>query len=549
VPYATSLIVTVLVLACAWAGPALGARKTVCAITVNSPDEREIFRRTLASEQVDVVELVERGNPDWLASACRKGIRCDALVISGHFDGGVEFYSDRFDQRESLPVSTMERAACSGGCDGIFANLKEVYLFGCNTLNAEATTSVAAEIERHLRRAGHPADDAARVAAVLNEQHARSNRDRMRQLFKDVPVLYGFSSKAPLGHVAGPVLERHLQAPEARRDVASGRVNQELVRRFAPVSMTVVPGMTEGDALAAHRRDVCGFADARPSLAAKAAFVHGILRRDVADVRMQLDAIEGFAAALPDRAARAPEAAAALQAIADDHGARERFVDYARRSDDPATRARMIDVAHRLAWLDEAQHRAEIAALLRDRLAAATGLADVDLACRLNRDGRLDATRTTLAAGAPSGSTRAAMLACLGDADGRRVVLDALGEGRDEDVAIAEVLLHHRPLAGPDEFRAIAARVERIGSPEAQARTLDMLAKRPFVDEATAASLAKLFPAAKSLAVQRAIAGLLIRADYRGDEGSKLARLLREHRLRSPDGRDVIDVLIRRLAI
>jgi hypothetical protein len=77
-------------------------KSTVCTITVNSPDEKEIFRRNLPDDKFEFVELVERGRPDWLASACRQGVSCDVLVISGHFDAGTEFYSDKVDAREFL---------------------------------------------------------------------------------------------------------------------------------------------------------------------------------------------------------------------------------------------------------------------------------------------------------------------------------------------------------------------------------------------------------------------------------------------------------------
>jgi hypothetical protein len=116
-------------------------KRTVCTITVNSADEREVFRQRLPEGEYEFVELVERGRPDWLASACRQGVRCDLLVISGHFDSGTEFYSDRLAQRESLAVAEMERASCSDSCPGVFSQLKEVYLFGCNTMNAEPVTS------------------------------------------------------------------------------------------------------------------------------------------------------------------------------------------------------------------------------------------------------------------------------------------------------------------------------------------------------------------------------------------------------------------------
>ena len=51
------------------------------------------------------------------------------------------------------------------------------------------------------------------------------------------------------------------------------------------------------------------------------------------------------------------------------------------------------------------------------------------------------------------------------------------------------------------------------------------------------------------VSVQRAIAGILIRSDYRQIASPELVRALRDHRLKSPDGNDLIDVLIRRLSV
>jgi hypothetical protein len=52
-----------------------------------------------------------------------------------------------------------------------------------------------------------------------------------------------------------------------------------------------------------------------------------------------------------------------------------------------------------------------------------------------------------------------------------------------------------------------------------------------------------------SINVQRAIAGVLIRADYEQIDKPELLQALSEHRLKSPDGQDLIDVLIRRLQV
>src|SRR5205085_5222725 len=138
----------------------------------NSPDEKAAFQRSLPPDKFKFVELVERGRADWLESACRQGVRCDVLVISGHYDGGNEFFSDQLNASEFLPVDEMERASCSSSCPGLFSQLKEVYLFGCNTLNPLALKSASAEIERSLVRSGHSPGDAARVARALSARHA-----------------------------------------------------------------------------------------------------------------------------------------------------------------------------------------------------------------------------------------------------------------------------------------------------------------------------------------------------------------------------------------
>src|ERR1700693_3676634 len=106
-PTSIKFLLLTALLAAVWAHDAIADKKTVCSITVNSPDEKEAFRRSLPADKYQFVELVERGRPDWLESACRQGVRCDVLVISGHFDGGTEFYSDPVDTREHLGVDAL----------------------------------------------------------------------------------------------------------------------------------------------------------------------------------------------------------------------------------------------------------------------------------------------------------------------------------------------------------------------------------------------------------------------------------------------------------
>src|SRR5437667_6213087 len=180
-------------------------KRTVCTITVNSADEQEAFRRSLPKGDYQFVELVEKGRGDWLASACRQRISCDVLVVSGHFNAGETFYSDKIEVNDFLKVDELERASCSDSCPALFSHLKEVYLFGCESLNPDATR--------------------------YSSSYGESGRDRMRRLFANVPVIYGFYSSAPVGPTAAMLLERYFgSAPQG--EIGSGRASQRLLGVF-----------------------------------------------------------------------------------------------------------------------------------------------------------------------------------------------------------------------------------------------------------------------------------------------------------------------------
>jgi hypothetical protein len=175
-----------------WTPCAFAQKRTVCTITVNSADEKEMFRKYLPHDQYEFVELVQRGQPDWLAAACSRKISCDILIVSGHFNGH-DFFSDKLESQEYLPVEAMEHASCSDGCQGLFSHLKEVYLFGCTSLSPDPAQHATGEIVRSLVRSGHGPADAQRIAQDLDQQHRDSNRDTMRRIFPGVPAIYGLS--------------------------------------------------------------------------------------------------------------------------------------------------------------------------------------------------------------------------------------------------------------------------------------------------------------------------------------------------------------------
>lgn len=526
---------------------AAGAPRTICTITVNSADEKETFRRYLPPGDYRFVELVEHGRKDWLASACEQKISCDALIISGHFDGGDEFYTDRYDVTESLTVQEMQRASCSGSCPGVFANLKEVYLFGCNTLKPEAHYTASSEIVRALIRSGQSPSEAAQLAALLGEQHAGSNRDKMRQIFRDVPVIYGFSSKAPLGRRAGPVLEKYFQTAPAG-EVGSGKPSSKLLALFSPTSMTVTSGLTDSDPQASVRTDACHFLDDRLSTPQKVAFLHGMLRRDMAEVRMDLDELESFVASIAPAKGFEGKTLAALQDIANDSAVRDRYLKFARDADEASVRTRMMALAREIGWLTPAQEEAEFLQMLSDRVAHdAVGRPEVDLACsRLTASAEDPGLQPLAAAVLKSHNVaQVAALACLGDREARTRVLGAVTSANADDIAIAQDYLRRRPLTNTADMRAIASAIARMPASAAQVRALESIAQQRISDPEALRAIAGLFAPGSSLDLQRAIAGILIRSDHRLLGQAELARSLKQYRIRSPEGEDVIDALIR----
>jgi hypothetical protein len=210
----------------------------------------------------------------------------------------------------------------------------------------------------------------------------------------------------------------------------------------------------------------------------------------------------------------------------------------------------MIQLAGTLGWLSPTDQRAELVRMIGDLLARKTmGSTEVDLICSLNSDHELDPERYRLALSPSQGNrvTHAATLACLGSAEGRARVLQALTSRDDADVQIAEVYLRHRPITDIDELRAVASGITRMTGAGAQVRALDVLARHRLSDRQSLDELARWFPAADSLDVQRAIAAVFIHSDYRLLPQPEFLRVLRQSRLKSSSGEDIIDILIRRV--
>ncbi|MGE5615676.1 MAG: hypothetical protein ACM3X5_02050 [Bacillota bacterium] len=532
--------------AVALAAAAHAEKATVCTVTVNSADEREAFRQYLPEDRYRFVELVEHGRPDWLASACERKVRCDVLIVSGHFAGN-EFYSSRFDVDETLPVDEIERVACSASCPDLFSQLKEVYLFGCDSLKPEPVKSAMPEIIRGLVKEGHSQAEAESIARALSERNAESSRARMRRVFPNVPVIYGFSSLAPYGRIAGPMLSRYFQSDGAET-IGTGQISPKLLALFAPASMVVTSGLAPSDANADYRAEACHYYDDRITTAGRVDFIHEVFARDMPQVRIAFDRIEKFFTHLTPEQRAEPASADAIDRLGADRSVREHYLGITRDTQDPALRLRMIALAANVGWLAPAEQRAEELRLVADVLASRDmGFPEVDLVCGLNDDHSLEPAPVALSQVRADTAPRAAALACLGEQGAHARVLEALASSDEREVQIAQAYLRHRPIE-TGELRKVAASIAGMTGTSAQVRALETLARQHIADPATFEALKQLYARTRSPAVQGAIAEIFLRAGAAALDDRDLAALLRQHRVKAPAATgDLVDILIRRL--
>ena len=223
------------------------------------------------------------------------------LIISGHYDGGHEFFSEHVEASEFLPVAEMERVSCSGSCHGTLLAAEGGLPFRLQ--HAEPRSPAQRRRECRLEpRARADSREPKRNASCVRSTHATA---------KAAATACGSCSRMCRSSTAFlPSLhsDRRLQeswiAISRRRDRAkSAPVGQA---RACWVSsqrtrLTVTRGMNGADPLASVRRDVCQFADDRISDAQKLDFVHQVLQRPAAEVRMLMERIDLYVASLGEK--------------------------------------------------------------------------------------------------------------------------------------------------------------------------------------------------------------------------------------------------------
>ena len=184
-------------------------KPTVCSMTLNSKDEREVFRKHLGNS-FNFVELVNPDDGEWLRKSCDSQIRCDILVVSGHFGGSFFGSSGR------LSMETLENSSCESSCQNLFESAKEVFLFGCNTMAGKEpdsrTMQEYADILYDDHRDVYPSRRMAEEAAAYRYSPlGTQTQDRMKRVFKNARI-YGFHSTAPSGKNISPRLHKYFKS-------------------------------------------------------------------------------------------------------------------------------------------------------------------------------------------------------------------------------------------------------------------------------------------------------------------------------------------------
>jgi hypothetical protein len=269
-------------------------RLKVCMVSLNEPDEVEAFRSNLDPRQFEFVAIrgsatstysphqgaPEESGTSWLLNACRPEMTCDVMIYSAEFAG--DFFGK---SGVSLSLGEMEEASCQARCAGLFQRPLEVFLLACNTLaTKDEDARTPEEYLQVLLDHGFERAAAERVVELRYGSLGPSFRESLRRIFAGVPRIYGFSSVAPRGEYAGPMLARYLRAtPDyasaLRKSAHDTARNQALLSAFKGTSLIQTVGLMPTDAGAIDRTHICALYDETRPLAERLRIAYGLLVR------------------------------------------------------------------------------------------------------------------------------------------------------------------------------------------------------------------------------------------------------------------------------
>jgi hypothetical protein len=498
----TGVLLTAAIMLSARASAALvDGRLRVCVISLNEPQEVEAFRYHLDPDLfafVDVhalaVARAAQGSAvsprGWIFDACTPELTCDLLVISGEFAG------DFFGRGPiSLGLRDLEEASCEPRCAGLFRNLREVYLLGCNTLATKAEDSRTPETYLQvLLEHGFDRAAADRVVQLRYGPLGSSFRESLRRVFAGVPRLYGFSSVAPRAEFSSSMLANYLRhTPYVGFVPGDGSVNAALLNAFRGTSLTQTSGLMADEPAAAERQQICTLYDERRPRSDRLMTAYTLLARS--DSLRFVPTVQTFLSRNPPSqfGQREKSIFAGIQRL---EGTRADVMDLVRRLDISALQLQLAHFAALTGWIDPGEFHylalASIARLLRQSPAGE----EVDIVCDITADQSLK--QQFKADDIPSGlygdPHGVRLIACLAPAD-PRVAYSLMEPLRSPDPVLRQWAAHAL-MQVPKDDRIVAELVPylRDPSPEIASRVRYMIQTQPSLSPDVASAVNHIDP-------------------------------------------------------
>ncbi|MEA9355109.1 hypothetical protein SHI21_02805 [Bacteriovorax sp. PP10] len=211
--------------------------KTVCSMTFNSVDEKQLFSKHLSPIGYEQVELVpDSKDPNWFKKACASDVSCDILVVSGHF-GGLFFGESASTISLAELISAKEKSLCPN----ILDKPKSVFLMGCNTLASKSPDHRSVNDYLYILVGdGFPLNLAEEVAASRYLDFGQSMSEFMTSIFNKSQMVVGFDSTGPLGAQAAPRLERAFKETSLADKNTTGISKTAILTAFKGTNLRVV---------------------------------------------------------------------------------------------------------------------------------------------------------------------------------------------------------------------------------------------------------------------------------------------------------------------
>lgn len=308
--------------------------KTVCSMTLNSPEELNIIKKYLGTTDYDYVEL--GATPQRF---CGTQVRCDVFVVSAHFGG--HFFGDKGE----ISLDDVEALSCSSGCGNIFGHVQQAYLFGCNTLNGKVRDQrTPQQYVDVLRTDGYGLSQAQRLAANIYSPLGGTYNERMQQVFPNASDIFGFSSLAPTGKHISDVLDKAFSKyPNTPADQWAKTLTTDLKW----LSFTSTSGKSQADSV------ICQFAGKRGD-AEKLKVVRAVFERGEG-LRVATMMVGFFKTlSLDDLDYRAMNE---LSQIRKNQAAREQLLNFVSNSSDAFTvvRLELLEMMEKIGWINSQQ--------------------------------------------------------------------------------------------------------------------------------------------------------------------------------------------------